>query len=299
MHPAGRDSGKRWTGAQGFCPVPVQVPLRGYPRADTKENGDDTVARQRRHAPVRRRRGRFRLLYKFLAVMMVTGAVILACVVFFKINSIEVAGNVRYTQEEVIAASGIRPGDNLMMLSKSRIASAIRNQLPYVEGVSIQRVLPDRVVLRVTERMAAASVSSAEGRWLITAQGKLLEPDTGGGQMEISGLTALAPYAGGKIQVAEEEQSTLSYVLELLHELESRGILEQCSALDCSAATSMTLHYGIYRIKLPRGGDYSYHVSLALSALDSGLSSGMLQEGQGGTLDLTVTEGKAIFHPNR
>ena len=257
------------------------------------------MARQRRHKPPRRRRGRFRLFYKFLSILMVTAAVILACVVFFKINSIEVVGNVRYTAQEIVDASGIQIGDNLMVLPRSRISAAIRAQLPYVEGVTIQRVPPDGVVLRVTERVAAASVDSAEGRWLITTQGKLLEPDVGGARLEVSGLTVLAPYAGGMVQVAEEDADTLRYVLELLAELEGRGILEQCSALDCSGATSMCLDYGIYRIKLPRGGDYSYCVSLALSSLESGLSSGKLQEGQGGTLDLTVTEGKALFRPDR
>lgn len=257
------------------------------------------MARQRRHAPSRKRRGRFRLIYKFLSILVVTAAVILACVVFFKINSIEVTGNVRYTAEEIIEASGIKTGDNLIVLPRSRISAAIRTQLPYVERVVIQRAPPDRVVLKVTERVAAASVDSAEGRWLITTQGKLLEQTAGGQCLEVTGLTALAPYAGGMVQVAEEEQNTLDYVLELLGELEGRGILGQCTALDCSAVTSLTLDYGIYHIKLPRGGDYSYYVSLALSALDSGLSSGKLQEGQGGTLDLTVTKGKAIFKPSR
>lgn len=257
------------------------------------------MARQRRHAPSRKRRGRFRVVYKFLSILVVTAAVILACVVFFKINSIEVIGNVRYTAEEIIKASGIQPGDNLIALPRSRISAAIRTQLPYVEGVVIQRTPPDRVVLKVTERVAAASIDSAEGRWLITTQGKLLEQAVSGQCLEVTGLTALAPYAGGMVQVAEEEQNTLDYVLELLGELEGRGILGQCTALDCSAVTSLTLNYGIYRIKLPRGGDYRYYISLALSALDSGLSSGKLQEGQGGTLDLTVTKGKAIFQPNR
>lgn len=222
---------------------------------------------------------------------MVSAAVVVACVVFFRVNTIEVTGNVRYTTEEVIAASGIHPGDNLMVMAKSRIASSIRTQLPYVEAVSIQRVLPDGVTIRVTERVAAASVDSAEGRWLISSQGKLLEPAGGGQVMEISGLTALAPYAGGMIQVAEEDESTLRYVLELLGELESRGMLSRCTALDCSAVTYMMLSYDIYRLKLPRGVDYSYYIQLAQSALDSG----RIPEGKGGVLDLTVTEGKVYF----
>ena len=252
------------------------------------------MARQRRHPRSKRRRGRFSGLYKLLSILLVVAAVVLACVVFFRVNSVEVTGNARYTAAEVIKASGIQMGDNLITLPRSRVSASICAQLPYVESVSIRKALPDGVVLSVTERVAAASVESAEGRWLASAQGKLLEKDNGGVDViQITGLTAAGPYAGGMIQAAEGEETTLRYVGELLAELESRGLLGQCTALDCSAATSMTLDWGIYRVKLPRGGDYSYYLSLTQAALDSG----KLPEGVAGTLDLTITEGKVNFKP--
>ncbi len=245
------------------------------------------MARQRRHPRSKRRRGRFRGLYKLLSILLIAAAVVLACVVFFRVNSVEVTGNVRYTAAEVIAASGIEMGDNLVVLPRSRVSAAICANLPYVESVSIKKALPDGVVLVVTER-----VESAEGRWLVSAQGKLLELDKGAVEtIRITGLTAVGPYPGGMIQAAEGQEATLRYVGELLGELEARGLLAQCTALDCSAATSMTLDWGIYRVKLPRGGDYSYYLSLTQAALDSG----KLPEGVPGTLDLTITEGKVNF----
>ena len=250
------------------------------------------MARQRRHPRSKRRRGRFRGLYKLLSILLIAAAVVLACVVFFRVNSVEVTGNVRYTAAEVIAASGIEMGDNLVVLPRSRVSAAICANLPYVESVSIKKALPDGVVLVVTERVAAASVESAEGRWLVSAQGKLLELDKGAVEtIRITGLTAVGPYPGGMIQAAEGQEATLRYVGELLGELEARGLLAPCTALDCSAATSMTLDWGIYRVKLPRGGDYSYYLSLTQAALDSG----KLPEGVPGTLDLTITEGKVNF----
>ena len=254
------------------------------------------MARQRRHRRPRRRRGRFSGLSKRLSVLLAAAAVVLACVVFFKINLIEVEGNVRYTAQEVVEASGIKTGDNLAGLSRSRVSAAICTQLPYVEHVSVRKILPDRVLLKITERVAAASVEGAEGRWLISAQGKLLEQDDGAAQsMAITGLTAVGPYPGGMLQVAEEEKSALRHVTELLTELESRGWLAQCTALDCSAATEMVLEYGIFHVKLPRGGDCDYHLRL----VESALASGAIPEGVGGTLDLTVTEGKVNFRPDR
>ena len=250
------------------------------------------MARQRRHSRPKRRRGRFSGLYKVLSILIVAAAVVLACVVFFRVNSVTVEGNVRYTAEEIISASGIQIGDNLVALSRSRVSAAICTQLPYVENVSIRKALPDGVVLKVTERVAAASVESAEGRWLISAQGKLLELDNGTIQaVDVTGLTAVGPYPGGMIQVAEEEETTLRYVKALLAELESHGWLGQCTAIDCTAAASITLDYGIYQLKLPRSEDYSYYLSLTEGAL----ASGRIPEGVGGTMDLTVVEGKVYF----
>ena len=115
----------------------------------------------------------------------------------------------------------------------------------------------------------------------------------------IEGLTAVGPYAGGMVQTAEEDSLTLEYVKELLGVLEGQGMLEHCTQLDCTSAASMTLHYGIYRLKLPRGGGYEYYIQLARAALSKGLESGVIQEGQGGLLDLTVMDGKAHFLPDR
>ena len=257
------------------------------------------MARQRRHSRPRRRRGRFSGLYKVLSVLLVAAALVAACIVFFRVNAIQVEGNVRYTAEEIIEASGIQQGDNLIILPAMRVSALIQTKLPYVERVAIRPVYPDGLIIKVTERVAAASVDSAEGRWLISSQGKLLEKDSGAIQViQITGLTAVGAYAGGILQAAEEEQLTLGYVKELLAVLEQQGMLTQCTALDCSATTSMTLNYGIYRLRLPRGGDYNYYIQLARSALAKGLEEGKILEGQGGLLDLTVLEGRARFRPD-
>lgn len=249
------------------------------------------MARERRHTRRRRRRGRFGFLYKLLSVLAVAAAVAVACVVFFRISTVTVEGSQRYTAEEVIAASGIQAGDNLIALSKSQVAGRIRTQLPYVEAVSIQRLLPDGVLITVTERVAAASVESADGRWLISSQGKLLEQGGSDGVVAVTGLTASAPYAGEMMQVAEEDQNTLDFVLALLTELEKRDMLGKSTALDCTAASSMTLSYDIYEVKLPRTGDYSKYLSLLQGALDSG----KIPEGEPGVCDLTVADGRLYF----
>lgn len=249
------------------------------------------MARQRSHKVRRRQRGRFRLFYQMLSVLLVAAAVIAACLVFFRVNTVTVEGNYRYTSAEVVDASGIQTGDNLIALSKSQVASLIRMKLPYVESVAIQRKFPDGIVLTVKERSAVAAVPSSTGRWLISSQGKLLEQENGQTVIKVKGLRAVAPYAGGTMQVEEKDRATLDYMLELLTALESRDMLGYCTELDCSSDVSLTLKYSIYELKLPRGGDYDRMMRLLLAAL----SNEKMPQGVPGTFDFTVKVGEVIF----
>ena len=253
------------------------------------------MARQRSHRSRRRRRGRFSGLYVFVSVLIVTAALIAAAVVFFRVQDVTVEGNSHYTQEEVVKVSGIKTGDNLIAIPKGKIASAIRTYLPYVESVSIKRKLPDGVRIIVRERKAAASIHSADGRWLISSQGKLLEPAGDQNVVQIEGLTAAVPYPGDTVQVAEENQATLDYVLSLLTVLENRDLLADCRTIDCSSGTFLRLEWRIYELKLPRDGDYDAMMRMLLAALDSD----KMPKDEPGTFDFTVAEGEVYFRRSK
>lgn len=253
------------------------------------------MAAQRRHRSRRRRRGQFGGLYRFFAVVAVIAAVVAACVIFFRVNSVTVLGNNRYTAQEIVEASGIKAGDNLVALSKGQIASVIRTQLPYVESVAIRRLLPDGVEITVRERVAVASVDSADGRWLISSQGKLLEKAADHQVVTVMGLTAQAAYAGSTMEVAEEEKNTMDHVLALLTALEEKGMLSGCGTLDCTPASYMTLTWDIYTLKFPRGGDYPYMLRL----VEMALANEKMPQNEPGTFDLTVEDNAVHFKRNR
>ena len=104
----------------------------------------------------RRRRGRFSFLTKLLCILLIAGAVVAALTVFFKVQSITVSGNARYTSEEVVAASGIEIEDNLFLLNKYSAAQAIFEKLPYVEEATINRALPDTIVITARRRRGSS-----------------------------------------------------------------------------------------------------------------------------------------------
>ena len=182
--------------------------------------------RKRKHG--RRRMG---LLFKLLCGAALAAALTVGATVFFQVETIAVVGSSRYTPEEVIAASGVAVGDNLFRMNKNQVSQRIRQQLPYIGDVAVQRGLPSTLTFTVKEWAAAARVevyadpetaeppmgsrrgqvlrrspeapeeqgTAATAPWLINAAGKLLEEaGEGSGAIPVTGLTVLSPGRGSR-----------------------------------------------------------------------------------------------------
>ena len=53
---------------------------------------------------------------RLIIMLAVVAAIVFGVAIFFKVTTIEVQGNTLYSAEDVIAASGIEPGDNLLLV---------------------------------------------------------------------------------------------------------------------------------------------------------------------------------------
>ncbi|MCD8160988.1 MAG: FtsQ-type POTRA domain-containing protein [Clostridiales bacterium] len=92
-------------------------------------------------------------------------------------------GNVHYTEEEIVSASGVNLGDNLLLTRDTTVVARLLTQLPYVSSVTLSHKLPDTLVITVAESDAQAAIYDGNGSWwLMDSSGKLLEllaSDTG------------------------------------------------------------------------------------------------------------------------
>lgn len=138
---------------------------------------------------------------RLIIMLAVVAAIVFGVAIFFKVTTIEVQGNTLYSAEDVIAASGIEPGDNLLLVNKATTAGNILAALPYVEEVrGIVRSLPETVVIQIQESEASFAVQTdVNTTWLVNSRGKALEKVEGElpeGQPQILGVSVKAP-AGG------------------------------------------------------------------------------------------------------
>lgn len=241
----------------------------------------------------RRRRGRFNAVLKLVCVLLVIGAIVAAMTLFFRIETIVVSGNVRYSDEEIIAASGVKIEDNLFLLDKYAVTGAIFEQLPYVESATLRRKLPDTILLSVQEGKRAAGVVTKEGAWLISAKGKLLEQ-----QLEIpaecsvvTGAEPVDPAIGANVTFAPEIRFKQTALLELLQCAEERDMRQDILTIELEDDTCMRFCYTErFRVKLPWDADIDYKLQSLQAVVDH------LEVNETGEINL-MTDGKASFIP--
>ena len=115
---------------------------------------------------------------------------------FFKAEQIFVTGTSRYSQQQVLQASGIRQGGNLFLLNKHQAAASITEQLPYVESVRIRRQLPNALHIEITECAHPLALEQDGAVWLLNGSGKLidkLQPGQGESYPLVTGLALTSP----------------------------------------------------------------------------------------------------------
>jgi len=255
------------------------------------------AARNQRYRP-RRRRGRFGFLYKLLSFLVIFAAILVGCVAFFRVNHIEVSGNSRYTAEEIIAASGVELGENLLPVNRPVCADAITSKLPYVENVAVIKRLPDTVELRVTETTALAALEASGSWWLLNGRCKLLEQGDAslrGNLPRVLGLTPLAPSLSDWVAVDQgngSEQLKLNGLKNLFAALEARDMAGQLSEfIDLSSGNAIYFGYGEeLTVVVPISGDFDRRVLSLERTLETFEEQG---DTVTGTLDLTYGDNTA------
>ena len=164
----------------------------------------------------KRRQGRFSFLYKVLVFAAICGAIAVALALFFKVETISVVGNSRYSADQIVEAGGISPGDNMFFLNKYNASEKITSALPYIETVRISRQLPGTLVVIVTECTAPAAIQQEGKLWLLSGDGKIVDTKPAGSADQyatVKGLTLESPQVGADIQVPEEQQAAARLLL--------------------------------------------------------------------------------------
>ncbi len=133
------------------------------------------VNRRRKARQKKARRRRLKITFiLFLIIAFITLA-IMCFTVFFPIKRINVSGSKIYSKSQIIKASKLTTDDNLFVVSEDDVEQKIRKALPYIDNVELKRVLPDAIILTVTDAKEYAYCQSGEEYIILSENGYVLK----------------------------------------------------------------------------------------------------------------------------
>ena len=91
------------------------------------------------------------------------------------VTDIDVTGNVRLSRDMVLKYGGLHEGDNSLSVSITEMERKLR-ATPWVEEVSVKRLLPDRFIIRIRERMPSFWVHKDGVLYYANERGEIIAP---------------------------------------------------------------------------------------------------------------------------
>ena len=110
---------------------------------------------------------------------------------FCNIKEVIIQGNDYLSEDEILLNSGIKFGENIFKLNLKKPINSLKQE-PRIKEVKIKRVMPNKIIISLTEREAAAIVHIGEEYFFSTKEGMVLSkidrPEEGFSLPLLSGL---------------------------------------------------------------------------------------------------------------
>lgn len=184
--------------------------------------------------------------YGPLALVMLFLVAVLIMSLFFRVTEIEVVNASDYSDQEIIAASGIDKGVNLFFVDRFSAASMIFADLPYMDTVSIRRQIPNKIIIQA-EGSAPAVYMVYDGEyWLLDRNGKMLGTTSALKAEvlpEIRSLEPITAMPGMEMIVEGQNVTRLAYTAELVTSLLGEKMLSRVSWIDLKDPDNPSVYY--------------------------------------------------------
>lgn len=240
-----------------------------------------------RRAGARRRKALERRRSCLIRYILAAVAMLLAANIFFEITDIQVEGNVIYSAGEIREASGLRTGVSGLLPLGAVAPGRIRKALPGISSASVSLVLPDRMVISVSETAAVAVLETAAGPVLLSEDCTVVSGFRGDEAelLRVRGLSPLETPAGEMLQVEDAESTKLSYLRELLPLLDEKGIRADVADVDVSNVSDLHFRYlSRFTVRMGKQENLSSKLSLMKRIAED------LHAGDAGILDMSAEQ---------
>lgn len=178
------------------------------------------------------------ILYMLMAVFCIA---FLLTSGLFGIKTINVSGNERVSQQEIIRLSGLNYQQNVFRINtKETMKSIFQN--PYVKKIKIRRSLPNVINIDIIERKPMVLVPYAGSYLFVDQEGIVVEINSSIKDKELPVITGLKFNTfklGEEIKLENKEQ--LSGVIMLIKEIINTGINQEITEINTADILNIKL----------------------------------------------------------
>lgn len=191
---------------------------------------------------IMKQRQRRRSLLRFFLITVIVFAFILFIfnTKLFGLKNIKVTGNKNLSNEEIIKASELKIGENILKLSLTEAKAKIKMN-PYVEDAHLSRSSKDTISIEVKERLIAAEFFSDSNYIYIDEKGTVLENS----KSYKEGYPLIKNFDKTHLEQGENFYNTEvgKSLEELITEISANGLVKEVQTIEKNADLEVTLNY--------------------------------------------------------
>ncbi len=192
-----------------------------------------------------------------LTVLVLCALLLGICtLLFFRAKNIVIEGGSYYDSSVILSQTGIDGEDNLFFIDREELENRLTLRFPYIESISLSRVLPTTLIIQVKED-TPAYVTEIRGEYFLLSRSLRVlaraktEQDAIG---YLSGIKRISlptvTYAVTGRRLGFERDSTYSYLLDFLKVLNESEYADGVTRIDASSKfrIGVYLYEGKYKV---------------------------------------------------
>ncbi len=207
-----------------------------------------------------------------IALGVIAVVLVLSMTVLFNISAIKISGTgTTYGEKEIIMASGLNVGDNMVRTNFKKVEERIEKSLPYVMDAVITKTLSGKITIKITETKAAIVIATDDGYIIADAQGKTLATQKNLPEnsklmlLKLKGSVSATP---GEVFTFENEEEKKIYD-QLVSELTTAGMFKDITEMDLTQQSSIKIVYqGRLRLLLGASDNLSEKIRGGIKAIE-------------------------------
>lgn len=259
------------------------------------EQENEVIRRNKKPLTQKQIRLRRYFLYSGIFAIVLAIGITLSLTVLFKTETILVAGDNYYYEDQIIAFSGVELQENIFIASMTGTPEKIKENLPYVEEAKITFSIPDTITIKITDAVPSYVVQNGDKYIIVSAKGRILETkDENADNLPLLKCDKLkSTKAGDYVSFGDEN---ITEILREVVECVRANEIENITGFDISDTANIKLTYDdriIINLGLPEDIDYKIRTAMIIinEKLDPN-NAGTVE----GTLDVSACNTTKISH---